>query len=124
VTRGSPSCPIGGEAKPECGQGTDPAGTAGGCGSNWDSCGIAGKKLNSIRQPEKTVLLTEFAALVPFSWHTPGSVSHFNNALDGVGFVDGHVSFMKMYWNATPTNGIEAWHYNPPATYDYQWSGD
>lgn len=30
----------------------------------------------------------------------------------------------KMYWNAAKTNGIEAWHYDPPASYDYKWSGD
>jgi len=41
-----------------------------------------------------------------------------------VGFIDGHVSFIKMFWNAAKTNGIEAWHYDPPTGYDYKWSGD
>ncbi len=49
---------------------------------------------------------------------------HYNNAKDMVGFIDGHVSFIKMFWNAAKTNGIEAWHYDPPTGYDYKWSGD
>jgi prepilin-type N-terminal cleavage/methylation domain-containing protein len=86
--------------------------------------GIAGRKLSSIKMPVKTVLVMEFAALLPYSWHEPAGASHYNNAQDMVGFVDGHVSFIKMYWNAVKTNGIEAWHYDPPASYDYKWSGD
>jgi prepilin-type N-terminal cleavage/methylation domain-containing protein len=86
--------------------------------------GIAGHKLSSIKEPVKTVLVMEFAALLPYSWHDPHGASHYNNAQDMVGFVDGHVSFIKMYWNAVTTNGLEAWHYDPPANYDYKWSGD
>ncbi|MDH4372418.1 MAG: prepilin-type N-terminal cleavage/methylation domain-containing protein [Verrucomicrobiota bacterium] len=86
--------------------------------------GIAGRKLNSINEPGKTVLVTEFAALLPYSWHEPARVSHYNNARDVMAFVDGHVSFVKMFWDATKTKGVEAWHYDPPAGYDYKWSGD
>jgi hypothetical protein len=80
--------------------------------SRWP--GIAGRKLSSIREPVKTVLVIEFAALLPYSWHEPARVSHYNNARDMAGFVDGHASFIKMFWNAAKTNGIEAWHYDPP----------
>jgi prepilin-type N-terminal cleavage/methylation domain-containing protein len=86
--------------------------------------GIAGRKLSSINQPLKTVLVAEFAALLPFSWHEPGRAAHYNNALDAVSFVDGHAGMVKMYWAAPTTNGVEAWHYDPPASYDYKWSGD
>jgi hypothetical protein len=86
--------------------------------------GIAGRKLSSIKEPVKTVLDGEFPAFLPYSWHEPQNASHFNNAQDMIGFVDGHVSFIKMYWNAVTTNGLEAWHYEPPAGYDYKWSGD
>ncbi len=86
--------------------------------------GIAGHKLSSIKEPVKTILVMEFAALLPYSWHVPGGTSHFNNAQDMVGFVDGHISFIKMYWNAVTTDGIEAWQYDPPTGYDYKWSGD
>jgi prepilin-type N-terminal cleavage/methylation domain-containing protein len=87
--------------------------------------GIAGRKLSSIKQPEKTVLVAEFCALWPFSWHAPGGASHYNNAMGMVGFVDGHASFTKMYWDETmPPYRLEAWMYDPPAGYDYKWSGD
>jgi prepilin-type N-terminal cleavage/methylation domain-containing protein len=87
--------------------------------------GIAGRKLSSIKEPVKTVLVIEFAALLPYSWHEPSRVSHYNNAQDMAGFVDGHVSFIKMYWDsATTNNHIEAWQYDPPAGYEYKWSGD
>jgi len=86
--------------------------------------GIAGRKLNSIKEPVKTVLVTEVAALLPYSWHAPTRVDHYNNAQGVVGFVDGHVRSIKMYWNAAKTNGTEAWHYDPPRGYDYKWSGD
>ena len=91
--------------------------------------GIAGRKLTSIRNPAKTILVTEQPALCPYSWHPPQKLVskqyRFNNARNMVGFVDGHVSYTKIFWdvNTTPDH-FEAWHYNPPAGYDYQWSGD
>ncbi len=63
--------------------------------------GIAGRKLSSIRGPVETVLVSEFAALSPYSWHQPAGESHYNNASDMVSFVDGHVNFIKIYWDAT-----------------------
>jgi hypothetical protein len=80
--------------------------------------------LSSIKEPVKTVLVMEFTAQLPYSWHEPHGASHFNNAKNMVGFVDGHVNFIKMYWSAVTTNGIEAWQYDPPAGYDYKWSAD
>ena len=92
--------------------------------SRWP--GIAGRKLSSIKEPPKTVLVAEFPALLPYSWHQRvGASDHYNNARDTVGFVDGHVSFTRMYWDSATTNDhIEAWQYDPPAGYDYKWSGD
>ncbi len=90
--------------------------------------GIAGQKLSSIKHPDKTVLVTEHASFYPYSWHQPKkpisdpNSSCFNNALDMVSFVDGHVSYIKSYWNGQALS--LAMSYNPPAGYDYQWSGD
>jgi len=87
--------------------------------------GIAGKKLSSIAEPAKTALVGEAAALTPYSWHQPqkqGSEYRFRDSRNVLSFVDGHVSDTKMYWSGT-TNS-EAWHYDPPAGYDYKWSGD
>lgn len=92
--------------------------------------GIAGRKLTSIKNPVRTVLVTEEPALLPFSWHQPrrlpsGQVPGVNDSKNMVSFVDGHVSYIKIYWDAnTAPKHFEAWHYDPPASYDYQWSGD
>jgi prepilin-type N-terminal cleavage/methylation domain-containing protein len=89
--------------------------------------GIAGMKLSSLKEAAKTLLVVEVAALAPWSWHQPGGASgHYNNAQDLVSFVDSHVSFTKMYWDATRIvpGHAEAWQYDPPTDYDYKWSGD
>ena len=88
--------------------------------------GIAGWKIGSVKNPANTVLVTEFAALLPFSWHRSMGGSYVNNARNIVSFVDGHASYIKIYWDAINiTNGHrEACNYDPPAGYDYQWTGD
>jgi prepilin-type N-terminal cleavage/methylation domain-containing protein len=92
--------------------------------------GIAGRKLNTIKSPAKTVLVTEWCSLDPYSWHQslkehPPQNYGVNNARCVVSFVDGHVNYIPMYWDAnTATAHIEAWYYDPPDGYDYKWSGD
>jgi hypothetical protein len=77
---------------------------------------------------------------LPFSWHQPKPplplnrplpagyiLPMVNNAKDMVSYVDGHVKYIEMYWRSSPDkNGAysAAHWYNPPAGYDYQWSGD
>jgi prepilin-type processing-associated H-X9-DG protein len=69
-------------------------------------------------------------AFYPWSWHDPrrplsngvkGDNPLFKDAKNNVSFVDGHVSYIKMYWELkySPTCAFD-----PPAGYDYQWSGD
>jgi prepilin-type N-terminal cleavage/methylation domain-containing protein len=88
--------------------------------------GISGERLSSIKHPATTVLVSEHAAFFPYSWHHPKKPvsnpnhSAFNNSMNVVGFVDGHISYIKMYWNGQ----VATIAYNPPAGYDYQWSGD
>jgi prepilin-type N-terminal cleavage/methylation domain-containing protein len=92
--------------------------------------GVAGRKLTSIVNPARTILVTEWPTLMPYSWHQPkrlpsGRVAGVNDSKNMVSFVDGHVNYSRIYWNAnTATHRFEAWHYDPPAGYDYQWSGD
>jgi prepilin-type N-terminal cleavage/methylation domain-containing protein len=98
--------------------------------------GISGLKLSSIVHPAKTVLVAEGTAFAPYSWHEPHpavtmpdgfELPFFNDAKNVVSFVDGHVNYLKIYYN-TSTNALGfysfAFNYNPPAGYDYQWSGD
>jgi prepilin-type N-terminal cleavage/methylation domain-containing protein len=111
----------------------------GGGGSSFpESLGIANRALSSIKNPSRTVMIAEFPAFEPFSWHEPRSFNQwpifalhpplpfFNDAKNMVSFVDGHVSYVKIYWNSVPTNHFlgGADDYDPPAGYDYQWSGD
>jgi prepilin-type processing-associated H-X9-DG protein len=99
--------------------------------------GIGGRKLSSIKDPFKTALLMEASAFYPYSWHQPspmpgaqffeGGGAIFNDAKSMVSFVDGHVSYIKIYWNSDPIqngNYTFAMEYDPPAGYDYKWSGD
>ena len=86
--------------------------------------GIAGLILASIKEPAKTVLVAEEPAFYPYSWHEPKLKEGlmFNDAKDMVGFVDGHVSYIKIY--CFEPGGFMACCTNPPAGYDYKWSGD
>jgi prepilin-type N-terminal cleavage/methylation domain-containing protein len=91
--------------------------------------GIAGKSLTSIKTPSRTLLILEAGAGTPFSWHKPQKANNnyrFPDSMNMVSYVDGHANYIKMYWdtNDTAVWHREAWHYDPPATYDYQWSGD
>ena len=91
--------------------------------------GLSGVRLSAVKHPSRTVLVMEFSAIAPWSWHEPSSHglagqdgTLYNDSRDVVSFVDGHVSCIKIYWN-TARRGL-AGNYNPPAGYDYQWSPD
>jgi prepilin-type N-terminal cleavage/methylation domain-containing protein len=93
--------------------------------------GIGGQKISTIKNPARTALVVEGPALLPYSWHSPqsqGSNPVFNNARDIVSYVDGHLDYIKIYWNSTllyPNQSASvAAYYDPPASYDYQWSGN
>ena len=96
---------------------------------------IRGTNMSSVVQPTRTALLVEFSGEIGYSFHQPQTDyvpvnnppdvpphmhSAFNNALNEVGFVDGHIDYIKIY-----NDGVSVSHsYDPPAGYDYQWSGD
>jgi type II secretory pathway pseudopilin PulG len=93
-----------------------------------NSPGISGRNITSIRHPSKTVLVAEMPAFEPWSWHDPkrplpmgNQWPLFKDAKDYVSFVDGHVRYIKIYWEPkySPTAAFD-----PPSGYDYQWSGE
>lgn len=91
--------------------------------------GLGNVKLSSVRHPGRTLLVAEFPALIPYSWHDPSSHggdgfigSQYNDSKNVVSFVDGHVSYIKMYWKYHDRSF--AFYYNPPAGYAYQWTPD
>ena len=90
--------------------------------------GIMGSRLSSIKIPTKTALVVEFPALDGYTWHGPllPGDHYFNNAPNLLSFADGHVSYIKMYRGTNnPSRSIKSpFAFDPPAGYDYQWSGD
>ena len=91
------------------------------------SPGLFGRKLASIKEPSKTIVVDEFSAFWSFSWHEtqapPPGQDGFNNAKSLVSFADGHVSYIPMYFDASYSD-IPTAYYDPPAGYDYKWSAD
>ena len=96
--------------------------------------GLKGKMIDSVRHPSKSILVAEMPAFFPYSWHQPKRVRHelsgwltFNDARNFAGFVDGHVSYIRFYWDSVKasTGGYTySMNYDPPDGYDYQWSGE
>ncbi len=88
--------------------------------------GLFGWKLDEISEPTKTILVAEFPAFLPYSWHEPRLIPDgtygVNNARNLVSFADGHVSYIKIYHD--PGYYFSTCFYDPPAGYDYKWSAD
>lgn len=96
---------------------------------------MAGIRLSSVVHPTRTALITETSGGVGYSWHqrqskyvlvnNPPSAqpylhAAYNNAMNEVSFVDGHVNYIKIYNDGMSMSEM----YNPVPGYDYQWTGD
>src|SRR6185369_5256163 len=64
---------------------------------------LAGKTVASVKDPTKTLLMMEWTAHAPLSWHRSrtGKKNHpfYNDAENVVGFVDGHADYIKIYYD-------------------------
>lgn len=81
--------------------------------------GLAGRKLSSVQESTHVVMVSEGSAAGGFSWHQRTSpLELYPDSRSNVGFVDGHVKFIKIY----QMSSIAAHNYNPPAGYEYLWS--
>lgn len=85
--------------------------------------GLGNVKLSAVKHPGRTALVAEASAFAPWSWHEPSPRFWFNDAKNMVSFVDGHVSYIKIFLDSSPQKGLAIF-YNPPAGYDYQWTPD
>ncbi len=87
---------------------------------------VGGRKLTSFRNPVRTVLVAEMPAFIPWSWHQPARLpvgqAGVDKAMNMVGFADGHVAYIKIYWDISVSS--MTWAFDPPAGYDYQWTAD
>jgi prepilin-type N-terminal cleavage/methylation domain-containing protein len=92
----------------------------------WRDLGLTGHTMSSVRDPSRTVLVCEAAAIVPWSWHEPARGKlQYGDARDVVTFVDGHASVVKIFWDGSRlSSGAFTFAFNadPPANYQYQWS--
>ena len=85
---------------------------------------IAGWEVSPIKQPQRTLLVMEWTAHAPLSWHKSrtgrANTPFYNNAESVAGFVDGHVNFIRIYYDGFNA----AYTRDPIGGYDYKYSGD
>ena len=89
--------------------------------------GVFGRRQASIKDPSRTLLLMEISAFFPWSWHQPlrlpsGGQFGLDDAKNMASFVDGHVSYIKIFWNSN--YNLTSCCYDPPPGYDYKRSAD
>ena len=85
---------------------------------------VAGRTVTSIKETGRTLLVMEWAAHAPLSWHRSRTGKKnepfYNDAESVVGFVDGHVDSIPIYYD-----GINpAYTRDPIPGYKYRYSGD
>jgi type II secretory pathway pseudopilin PulG len=85
---------------------------------------IAGREVAAIRDPARTLLVMEWTAHAPLSWHRSrtgrANTPFYRDAESGVGFVDGHVAFVRIYYDGMNA----AYTRDPIPGYDYKYSSD
>jgi prepilin-type N-terminal cleavage/methylation domain-containing protein len=93
-------------------------------GTDTNDVGMARKPFASVREPARTELIGEISGGLGLSSHHRRQRLQFPDALNVMSFVDGHVSYIKIYWDGvTNLDGAPAL-YEPPAGYEYKWSGN
>ncbi len=93
-------------------------------GADTNDVGMAQKPFASVREPAKTELVGEISGGVGLSSHNRVQPLQFPDARNVMSFVDGHVDYIKIYWNGV--TGIDGFSglYEPPAGYEYKWTGN
>jgi hypothetical protein len=89
----------------------------------WGVPNIAGWKTANIQQPQKTLLVMEWTAHAPLSWHRSrtgrANAPFYKDAESVVAFVDGHAALTRIYYDGYNP----AYMREPILGYDYQYSG-
>jgi hypothetical protein len=85
---------------------------------------IAGWKLPAVNQPKRTLLVMEWVAHAPLSWHRSktgkANAPFYRDAESVVAFADGHVNFTRIYYDGYNA----AYTRDPIAGYEYKFSGN
>jgi len=85
---------------------------------------IAGRQTSTIVDPSRTLLVMEWSAHAPLSWHRSktgtANAPFYDGAESMASFVDGHIDFTRMYYD-----GVNAAYTRDPIPgYKYKYSGD
>jgi prepilin-type N-terminal cleavage/methylation domain-containing protein len=86
--------------------------------------GMAQRKFSTVHEPSKTALDGEISGGIGVSWHNPKPIGQYNNAPNFGGFVDGHVSYIKIFWDGRTGVPDFPFFNEPPAGYEYKWTGN
>jgi type II secretory pathway pseudopilin PulG len=85
---------------------------------------IAGRTLASVKDPQKTLLVMEWTAHAPLSWHQSRTGSHntpfYSGAESVAAFADGRVALTPIYFDGLNP----AYTRDPIGGYAYKFSGD
>jgi hypothetical protein len=85
---------------------------------------IAGWKFPAVQQPRRTLLVMEWAAHAPLSWHRSKTgklnAPFYSDAESVAAFADGHVNLTKIYYDGYNA----AYTRDPIPGYDYKYSGN
>jgi len=82
---------------------------------------ITGQKLSEIHNPTKAVITGEWTAFFGGSWH-PAKGQAYRDARNILAFADGHTATEIIFWDGR--DGSQPRDYEPPAGYNYSWSGN
>ncbi|MGA2248849.1 MAG: prepilin-type N-terminal cleavage/methylation domain-containing protein [Verrucomicrobiota bacterium] len=85
--------------------------------------GMAQRPFNSVHEPSRTALDGEVTGGIAASNHDHRHGQH-PDARNVAGFVDGHVDYIKIYWNGASGQAGFPFYYEPPAGYQYKWTGN
>lgn len=93
-------------------------------GTNNTDFGMAQKPFASVQNPAKTALIGEDSGGIGLSAHDRVQPLQFSDARNVMSFVDGHVDYIKIYWNGVEGGDGFPAGYEPPAGYEYKWTGN
>lgn len=91
---------------------------------NTNELDMAQKPFASVFEPSRTELIGEDSGGIGLSSHDRRQPLQFQDALNVMSFVDGHASYIKIYWNGVQGGDGFPVKYEPPSGYDYKWSGN
>jgi prepilin-type N-terminal cleavage/methylation domain-containing protein len=93
-------------------------------GDDTNDVGMAQKPFASVREPGRTELIGEISGGIGVSGHDRRQPLQFQDARNVMSFVDGHVDYIKIYWNGVQGLGGFPAFYEPTNGYDYKWTGN